>query len=260
MKVTHFSVILVWLLAAFFIAAPAFVFSLQESPEYDEIRHLLAKGDAAAAAEAWQQMEPLAGKEYLHWYNLGVLLYDLERYPQAVEAFRSALQDYDDLSLAAKDHSEAVFNLGTALLQAGEYVQAVAVFSAMALTVSREDVFLNRGNAYYMLGDNEQALADYSAAIGYAAGNADAWYNIGNIHYDAERWQESAEAYQTALELQPDYLEVKFNLGNVMMQLQQYAEAQQWYQAVLRDDHMHSDAMESLKIAESMQEKKQGQQ
>lgn len=67
---------------------------------------------------------------------------------------------------------------GNAAYEAGDYVQALALYDSVAAHVSNADVFYNRGNAYFKLGQVGRAIADYNRAYALAPQDKNIRYNL----------------------------------------------------------------------------------
>jgi len=115
--------------------------------------------------------------------DAGDKLYQAARYPEAAAAYQREIQDADSPRLE--------YNLGTALLQAGQLEDAVAALDRAATTATSEDL---RYSALYNLG-----LCYLRQARDAKSGEATTAY------------ASSADAYKRALQLRPNELAAKWN-------------------------------------------------
>ncbi|KIM10921.1 MAG: hypothetical protein KU37_07315 [Sulfuricurvum sp. PC08-66] len=84
----------------------------------------------------------------------------------------------------------------------GDYVRVVATLEKLEETPF--EVALMLGNAYYALGDFDQALAHYKALqSGDKSAMAIVWYNIGNAYAKRHVYSSAKEAYTKSLQLHP---------------------------------------------------------
>ena len=100
----------------------------------------------------------LPGASQLH-YNLGKVYSDLQRYPEAIAAYRRALQ-------INPKNIEAQCNVGGMLEQSGEYSQAIAAYrKAIGINPSHPEAHNNLGLILRQLGKFEEALESFKRAI-----------------------------------------------------------------------------------------------
>ncbi len=241
--------------AFLFFASLATAQSTESETVYANADRLLQAGDIVGAIQLYESFQPSEDQYYQHWYNLGVLLYDNQQYDEAVDAFSHAMDQFENLDVAAVQATAGLYNLGTSLIQAGGFSEAIEVFSVL-LENEVDDSYaicINRGNAYYAIGDLDAAASDYLAAI-TARPTTEAWYNLGNIYYDQQSWDEAIAAYSNAIDLNPAFWQAHYNLGNVRMQLLDYDTAIQEYRAALRHEPANADIQENIAIAQQMAE------
>lgn len=100
---------------------------------------------------------------------------------------------------AAQDTSFAVI-VDPDLIEVG---QKLWLPPASALMPDAE-FYLNRGVAFYKLGDYEQAIADLDKAIALNPDYADAYYYRGNAYYFVGEYEQAIANYTKAIELDPD--------------------------------------------------------
>ena len=100
----------------------------------------------------------LPGASQLH-YNLGKVYSDLQRYPEAIAAYRRALQ-------INPKNIEAQCNVGGMLEQSGEYSQAIAAYrKAIGINPSHPEAHNNLGLILRQLGKFEEAMESFKRAI-----------------------------------------------------------------------------------------------
>ncbi|XP_078585686.1 tetratricopeptide repeat protein 32-like [Branchiostoma floridae x Branchiostoma japonicum] len=69
----------------------------------------------------------------------------------------------------------------------------------------------NRGQIKYMRVDFDEAVEDYTTAIGVAPDVAVPYYNRGQIHYRLGRFDAAIADFTKALKLQPDFPDAHIN-------------------------------------------------
>jgi len=100
----------------------------------------------------------LPGASQLH-YNLGKVYSDLQRYPEAIAAYRRALQ-------INPKNIEAQCNVGGMLEHNGEYSQAIAAYrKAIGINPSHPEAHNNLGLILRQLGQFDEAMESFKRAI-----------------------------------------------------------------------------------------------
>jgi tetratricopeptide (TPR) repeat protein len=100
--------------------------------------------------------------------------------------------------LPAFDHHEA----GLAATGEADYPRAVAEFSVALADNSRDALALfRRGNAYFLQGDYDRAIQDYTAALNLTAV---AYLHRGNAYFNKGEYAAALENYGQLLALIPD--------------------------------------------------------
>ncbi|TMA38899.1 MAG: tetratricopeptide repeat protein [Deltaproteobacteria bacterium] len=142
--------------------------------------------------------------------NLGLLLSDSGRGPEAIGHFREALRiDPQD--------GEAHDDLGNALAAQGKIDEAIAEYgTALGMKGDHALVHNNLGNALATRGRLADAAAHYREAIRERPRYAEPHSNLGNVLAATERLSEATAEYQAALRLDPDYTDAHANLATVL--------------------------------------------
>lgn len=109
--------------------------------------------------------------------------------------------------LTREDRKKTLVNRGIIHNRNGALQAALDDFNAaLEIDDSLAEAYLNRGNSFYLAGDNDSAIADYEKALTLEVNRPwAAWYNIG-LAYEAKKDKAKArEAYKQALSLNPDF-------------------------------------------------------
>ena len=109
------------------------------------------------------------------WYSLGIAYGKLNRYNDAIEAYRQALR-------INPEYADAWYNLGVAYGNLNRYNDAIEAYR-QALRINPE--------------------------------YADAWYNLGVAYGELKRYNDAIEAYRQALRINPEYADAWNNLGSL---------------------------------------------
>ncbi|MGL5880921.1 MAG: tetratricopeptide repeat protein, partial [Xenococcaceae cyanobacterium] len=108
-----------------------------------------------------------------------------------------------------------------------EYERAIKIFDRV---IQRSPEFfyawLNRGEAYRKLGQDEMAIADFQKAItldrnlSFVPLN-----NLGNLYFHNGKYSEALEAYNQAIEVKNNYLPALLGKSHTLRALKNYTEA-----------------------------------
>ena len=153
---------------------------------------------------------------------LAFSLVRLGRYPEAIEAFKQALQ-YDP------NNAEIYNNMGFAYVHGGQYAEAIeACRQAIALLGKTGEAYKQElqirnevlSNAYKNIGNAHNELKQYNEAadaLKHATEiepkNAAAHFNHGLALYNGGRFSEAIEAYKSVIELKPNLAGAHYNLA-----------------------------------------------
>src|SRR5581483_9124311 len=160
-------------------------------------------------------------------FALGNLYYENSRWPDAIDAYRQLIERADGpLSryLALRHEARLGSSRGTCNLdrqatfdalvaaaderaQKHEIPAALACYEAalMPLTVA----FTRQGNAWYLIGNEDKALADHERALELLPGNPDSLFFLGAILFesgdgDVPKLKKAKEYWQAFLRSNPD--------------------------------------------------------
>ena len=155
--------------------------------------------------------------------NLGHALYDQERYEEALEAARVAVEQDPDSFNA---HS----NLGAVLSELGRLEEAENhLRRAIALNPQARDAHLNLGDALYKQERYEEALEVARVAVEQAPDSFKAHANLGAVLSELGRLEEAENHLRRAIALNPQDIDLSqklaAKLSEVLRPQGRYAEA-----------------------------------
>ncbi|WP_144053255.1 tetratricopeptide repeat protein [Xenococcus sp. PCC 7305] len=175
--------------------------------------------------------------------NLGSLYAQQSKWQQALDYYQKALEIKPDLAGVYNHIAKVRKHLNP---QANQ-VNAAAIYLEQALAYKEESQWSEviracetalgldpkLAKAYKVLGDANQSLGKFSAAIGYY-GQAitikpdfpEAYANLGTLYAQQKQWQQALDYYQKALELKPDLAGVYKHVARVWQNLGQPEKAQ----------------------------------
>jgi tetratricopeptide (TPR) repeat protein len=95
--------------------------------------------------------------------------------------------------------------LGNAYRQAGRSQQALLQYQAISrLAPEYPFAYIKQGEILDELGEQDQALNAYLAAVQAAPGSADAWFTLASVYRKRDLTQEAIEALQAGLAIDPN--------------------------------------------------------
>jgi tetratricopeptide (TPR) repeat protein len=185
------------------------------------------------------------------WNNLGISLFSLGRYREAIFAFI--------LSLTMEQNSVVWYNLGNLQFKLGKFIEAIesfnesikvrpifnALLNASGLLIQNNQfdialkylnmlnqispndarIYINNGLLMERLGNTEGALDFFEKSLGLDIRNFLGWYNRGNILCDKRNYKEALDSFKIALQIYPEDSHAINNKGYVQFLLGEYHDA-----------------------------------
>jgi tetratricopeptide (TPR) repeat protein len=113
--------------------------------------------------------------------------------------------------------ADALFAAALELEDAGRLQGAAEVY-ARALAAAPDDpaMHFNLGNVLFGLGEHEESLASYQAALRCDEEYAEAWNNLGNVHALLGNHEDAIAAFRRAIQLVPSYATAHGNLAETL--------------------------------------------
>ncbi|MEO7414220.1 MAG: tetratricopeptide repeat protein, partial [Opitutaceae bacterium] len=140
-----------------------------------------------------------------------------------------------DTATKRPGNARAHQNLGTALLNAGQFTEAQAELErTLAITPENYQALNNLGIIYARTGRGARALATFEEVLRTTSGFAEAHYNLGCLMLEQGRTREAALCFQQAVQLNPGYGEAHVNLAATLLAGQKFREAAEHYSAALK--------------------------
>jgi protein O-mannosyl-transferase len=136
--------------------------------------------------------------------NLGNILYQANRIPEAMDLFKQALRIKPAV---------AHYSLGNALVLTGRTSEAIDQYKqALRINPGYAEVHNNLGNALFLTGRTSEAIDQYKQALRINPNYADAHSNLGAALGEMGRISEAIEQVKAALRIQPNFIHAQNNL------------------------------------------------
>ncbi|MGL4883150.1 MAG: protein kinase domain-containing protein, partial [Waterburya sp.] len=127
------------------------------------------------------------------------------------------------------------YNEGNALLDAGEYEEAISAFDqALANRNNFAQAWTNKGFAQGKLDNHLEKFSSCVQATEVAPDFAEAWNCRGLARFDLQQYERALQEYNQALAVDPDFYRGWFNKGQVLLKLGRPREAIDATRQVLR--------------------------
>ncbi|MDF1593143.1 MAG: tetratricopeptide repeat protein [Desulfobacterales bacterium] len=162
--------------------------------------------------------------------NLGVELFDINRIPEAINHYLTALQiNPADVS----SHN----NLGNALNKQGLKEKAIEHYLiALRIDSTFKKAHINLGNILNERGQNKGAIDYFLAALRGDRNNKEALVGLGNALQGQRKIADAIDKYDRALQIDPDFKEAHYNLGVALFTQNRTEEAIYHYSKALQTD------------------------
>jgi tetratricopeptide (TPR) repeat protein len=179
-------------------------------------------------------------RAWLAHYNLGNLLREEGRNPEAIAQYQQALR-------YKADYPQAENNLGLALTETGQPGAALAHYQAsIRLRPTYAQAHNNLATALRVLGRNAEAIPEYEEALRLKPDYAEAEYNLGLVLRATGRNPEAAAHFRSALRLQPDFPAALNDLANSLRDAGDAPAALAAYEQALRLRPDYPEALNNL--------------
>lgn len=130
---------------------------------------------------------------YMAYVNLGTAYEQKRQYPQALEAYRKAIE----------------------------------------LRPAYDQPWYNIGNVMLAMEKPSDAIQPFRNALSVNPGFTKAWNNLGSTYFKMEQYDSAVWCYHKALELEPDYPSAQSNLGQALLRSGKANEAYEWLEKAL---------------------------
>jgi protein O-mannosyl-transferase len=215
------------------IAGVLFIVTSRQSRMYTDIETLyrtaIARNPACWMAEV----------------NLGNILYQANRIPEAMELFKQAERVKPAI---------AHYSLGNSLFNAGRTSEAIEQYE-QALRIDRDyaEAHGNLGNVLFHTGRLSEAMDQYKETLRIDPDFAAAHNNLAIALVQTGRVSEAIDHYKQSLRISPNSAYTHSNLGVALAQMGRIPEAIEEVKAALRINPHDADARNNLTKLEALQ-------
>lgn len=164
------------------------------------------------AVEAHRRAIDLDGDYALPWYNLGNVYQSQERYPEAIEAYRQAIELDEGYAAPWNGLGEIYRELNQSSEAISAYQRALELDPAYAMP------YRNLARLYEQRGEYEVAIIHYQQAIERHDRDEDKavlWNKVGDAYHALEEPEGAINAYLQAIKLDGKYARPWYNLGHL---------------------------------------------
>lgn len=142
------------------------------------------------------------------YYNLGIVYFNADNYPKALEQFNKVIS-------ALPNFSKPYYGRGLIYLKQGRYDLALQDFKRV------EKINPNDYKAYYYIGrvlrkqkKFDEAEKSLKKATEINPDFAPSYFEWGNVYYDKKNFRKAIEYYRSAADLEPNNYEYHLRLGD----------------------------------------------
>src|SRR5216110_3188067 len=144
---------------------------------------------------------------WMAYVNLGNMLYQTNRIPEAMDLFKQALEIKP---------AEAHYSLGNALVLTGRTSEAIDKYEqALRINPNHAHAHNNLGNALLQTGRTSEAIDQFKQALRMNPNSAEAHNKLGAALGQMGRISEAIEQVKAALRINPYYIDARNNLAKL---------------------------------------------
>ena len=193
--------------------------SLRDQPDRADLWFLFGAslepiGKPAEALTAYTRSIELSPDNPSAWWAKGLLLSGFDRFEEAAEMFARCVELYPPNH---PTRAQALLNLGTARLLAGDAAGALEPLTRTAATVPNAELPLTyRLRALRQLERYDEGVDDALRVLAEKPGYAPLWHELSLIHAAAGRDAEAREALDRAAAIDPPYPAASVDLARTL--------------------------------------------
>lgn len=168
--------------------------------------------------------------------NRGVMLTELERCQEALEAFNTAIE-------TDATEPEFLWRMARAARALGNHDGAIKLLDIAIKANPRDpDFLIDKSKCYAELGKREEAIELMNAAINIDPNDARVFNEVGMIGFDLESYPFARAQFEKAVELAPEDPLFWFNFGHASMQMRDFDAAIRGFSKTILFNENDADA------------------
>lgn len=146
-------------------------------------------------------------------------------------------------SWVQSQHGRYLLRRATHLLQQGSVASAITLLTqALDKHLKPEEIYLQRGLAYWQQQQPRLAYEDFDHAIALIPGNAEAYGHRGLLRYEQGDSQGALADWAQALHHKPNHATVRYHRGLLYLQQQRYEDALADFDVALQQNPLLAEA------------------
>ena len=206
---------------------------------HNDLALLIGAGDPEAAIAHFEKALQIAPNFTLALNNWGNLLAELNRFDEAEQKYRAALN-------LREEDEYAWYNLARLAERKGNLKEAEQYYmSAMQNSPDNSHIPNNLGLMYAGQGRFEEATVMYERALSIDAENPLPLNNLGQTAEKQGRTDAALEYYSRALRLKPSFLVALNNIVSLLSRMGRSDEARTWFEKAFEADPNNGDVHNS---------------
>jgi len=215
--------------------------------DWNEAEHRVEKAQEFFEQRRWQEaLDELQAATAINpynsawFFNIGLTLDEMERFDEAIEAYRRSLEiDANDL--------QAMNHLGVDLHRSGQHDTALATFNKIeTIDPSFEPSYCNRIVVFSDMGNHEKAEEMFYLARLYLEHCPHCYFNMGRSLAKRGLFDRAIYCWHKTLDLDDRYPAVRFHIADALWKKKELEAARQHFLAGLRQDPGNTDALLDL--------------
>ncbi len=167
------------------------------------------RGELNGACEIYYTILTQIPDSPLVHYNLGLALFEQEKYEKSCDHYRTALKQ-------APQNTDVLYNLALSLGKLGKLVEAIAIYEEIIKNVPNDiDSLYNIGCAHKDSYDFTRALHYYELVLAIDANHQQSLNNMAFIHHNYGDLVKAKALYSRLLDLDPEHAAAKHMLSSL---------------------------------------------
>jgi tetratricopeptide (TPR) repeat protein len=168
--------------------------------------------------------------------------------------FEEFFEDYNQAIRLDPNNAKAFLNRGLAYYDIGQYQQAIEDYNqSISLAPNNAQAYLNRGLSYVELDKYQQAIEDFNQAIRLDPTDSNVYYNRGLAYHFLGQYQQAIEDYSQSISLDPKNAYTYYFRGDAYYKLNKYERAIKDFNQAIHFNSKHANAYYSLGFIYSLQ-------